>query len=70
MQVLAALWRPSVRSGLRRVWNVLHWYAGRLAVAIAIGNLYYGMYLYPASTNYFIALSVVLGAIVLFLVRS
>lgn len=43
LQVSALLVRPGKESKLRRYWNWFHHYGGRIAIAFAIGNIFYGL---------------------------
>ena len=62
MQVAAGLLiKPPNSSNLRRVWNVTHWTLGRSALALAIANIFIGMYLSSDAYKNIIAQAVVLG---------
>ena len=62
MQVLAGFARPNLLSKLRRLSNVSHWWIGRLAAAIGVAEVFYGLWLSQPATGYFVtALVTLLG---------
>ncbi|KAL3154978.1 hypothetical protein ABBQ38_011505 [Trebouxia sp. C0009 RCD-2024] len=64
VQVSAALLlRPKHTSNLRRVWNLTHWTLGRAALALAIANMFIGMYISSVAYKHIIAQAVVLGGL-------
>lgn len=64
LQVSAALLlRPKHTSNLRRVWNLTHWTLGRAALALAIANIFIGMYISSLAYKHIIAQAVVLGGL-------
>lgn len=40
-QLPALRWRPKLTSPYRRLFNLCHWYIGRVAVILAVANIYY-----------------------------
>lgn len=41
MQLPALRWRPKLTSPHRRLFNLCHWYIGRVAVILAVSNIFY-----------------------------
>lgn len=41
VQLPALRWRPKLTSPYRRIFNIFHWYIGRVAVVLAVANIYY-----------------------------
>ena len=60
---LALLLRPKNTSKLRRSWNLAHWTLGRATLALAIANIFIGMYLSHLAYRHIIAQAVVLGGL-------
>ena len=64
LQVLLALFlRPKNTSKLRRTWNLSHWTLGRATLALAIANIFIGLYLSHVAYKHIIAQAVVLGGL-------
>ena len=64
MQILAAVaLRPKKTKQLRRIWNLTHWSLGRLVLALAIANIFIGMYISSVAYKNIIAQAVVLGGL-------
>ena len=61
--VLALLLRPKHTSKLRRTWNLTHWTLGRATLALAIANIFIGLYLSHVAHKHIIAQAVVLGGL-------
>lgn len=52
LQLSALLARPKTTSRLRRTWNLLHWWGGRIGLGLAIWNIYLGLTsVYPQLTG-------------------
>ena len=39
-QATALALRPKLTSGLRRPWNIYHWWQGRAAILLGVANVY------------------------------
>lgn len=64
MQILLGIAvRPKKTSQLRRYWNITHWTLGRAALALAIANIFIGMYISSLAYKNIIAQAVVLGGL-------
>ncbi|KAK1313945.1 hypothetical protein QJS10_CPA06g01454 [Acorus calamus] len=61
LQVMAVLARPGKGSKVRKYWNWYHHYLGRLCIAVAIGNIFYGIHLGEDGNSWNIAYGIVLG---------
>lgn len=61
--LLALLLRPKNTSKLRRFWNLSHWTLGRATLALAIANIFIGLYLSHVAHKHIIAQAVVLGGL-------
>ena len=69
LQVLLALFlRPNKNRQLRRTWNLAHWTLGRLALALAIANIFIGLTLSSVAYSHIIAQAVVLGGLFIIVV--
>ena len=55
--------RPKKTRQLRRYWNITHWTLGRAALALAIANIFIGMYISSVAYKNIIAQAVVLGGL-------
>ncbi|KAI7840061.1 hypothetical protein COHA_006192 [Chlorella ohadii] len=65
VQLPALRWRPKLTSPHRRLFNLCHWYIGRVAVILAVANIFYGMIAVLAvSSGAWAAYTAVLGVIV------
>ena len=52
MQVVTAFTgRPSLSSRYRRIWNVAHWWNGRLLLLYGIGLIFDGLLLYRSGPS-------------------
>jgi hypothetical protein len=60
--LLAALLRPGEESKLRRLWNLGHWWLGRAALVVALGNLFLGLRLGGEGLLYFLVLAALVAA--------
>ena len=40
LQASAFVFRPKLSSGLRRGWNLWHWWEGRAAIVLGVANIY------------------------------
>ena len=64
MQWLTAVfWRPDRGVQLRRWWNIWHHSWGRIALALAIANIYVGLCITQPGTRYFVGQTVVFGVL-------
>lgn len=59
---VAALLRPGEVSKLRRLWNLGHWWLGRAALLVALGNLFFGLRLAGEGLLFFLVLAAVVRA--------
>ncbi|CAI9298566.1 unnamed protein product [Lactuca saligna] len=64
LQVIAILIRPSKDSKVRKYWNWYHHNVGRLLILFAIFNVFYGIYLAHAGSEWNVTYGVFLGIIV------
>lgn len=65
LQLPALRWRPKLTSPYRRLFNLCHWYIGRVAVILAVANIYYGMIdILDVSSGAWAAYTAVIGVIV------
>lgn len=69
LQILVALLiKPKNTSKLRRTWNLTHWTLGRATLALAIANIFIGMYLSHVAHRHIVAQAVVLGGLFIIIV--
>ncbi|CAA6667734.1 unnamed protein product [Spirodela intermedia] len=61
LQVVALLVRPKKTAKVRKYWNWYHHYLGRIAVAFAAGNIFYGLSLADEKSSWTIGYAVFLG---------
>ena len=61
--LLGLLLRPHKTRQLRRSWNLMHWTIGRVALAMAIANIFIGFYLSNVAHSHIVAQAVVLGGL-------
>lgn len=59
--LLALFARPATHGKARGIFNVLHWWGGRTAIVVGVGNAYYGMNITQPATRYFVGFSVAIG---------
>ncbi|KAI3514766.1 hypothetical protein L1887_13450 [Cichorium endivia] len=64
LQVIAILIRPSKDSKVRKYWNWYHHNVGRLLILFAIFNVFYGIHLAHAGSEWNVTYGVFLGVIV------
>ncbi|KAK9799815.1 hypothetical protein WJX73_003111 [Symbiochloris irregularis] len=67
VQVVAAVaWRPKPEHRHRWIFQLHHWWIGRSVAALAIANVYIGIYMVQPGhiSRYYIAYSVIIGVIV------
>jgi hypothetical protein len=50
----ALLLRPAPGSKLRKVWNLWHWWVGRLVLAAGIGQFFFGLWIVGNPALYYI----------------
>jgi len=60
--LLAALLRPGAESKLRRLWNLGHWWLGRAALVVALGNLFLSLRLGGEGLLAFLVLAALVAA--------
>ena len=65
--LLSFLLRPAPEHWLRRPWNLVHWWWGRLVMLVAFGNFFYGLWMVNSSLPYYIVPGAILAA---FLIAS
>ncbi len=65
--LLSFLLRPAPEHWLRRPWNLVHWWWGRLVMLVAFGNFFYGLWMVDSSLPYYIVPAAILAA---FLIAS
>ena len=65
--LLSFLLRPAPEHWLRRPWNLVHWWWGRLLMLAAFGNFFYGLWMVKSSLPYYIVPAAILAA---FLIAS
>ena len=70
MQIVCGFARPGLLSVLRRLFNVSHWWMGRLAAAIGGAEVFYGLWLSQPPTEYFVAALLTLLAVGAIMVRA
>ncbi|KAK9807530.1 hypothetical protein WJX72_001814 [[Myrmecia] bisecta] len=61
LQVLVGPLKPKLTSPLRRSFNVVHHWNGRIALGLAIANIFLGMHISEPGKRFYIAQAVVLG---------
>ena len=59
----SVFWRPNRDVQLRRWWNIWHRSWGRIALALAIANIYTGLYITQPGTRYYVGQTVVFGVL-------
>ncbi|XWS75951.1 hypothetical protein CRYUN_Cryun01aG0135700 [Craigia yunnanensis] len=65
LQVMAVFARPNKESKLRKFWNWYHYCAGRLLIAFAIANVFYGIHLGEKGKGWNVGYGVVLAILLL-----
>ncbi|KAK9807600.1 hypothetical protein WJX72_003804 [[Myrmecia] bisecta] len=65
VQVLVGPLKPKSTSPLRRTFNVVHHWNGRIALGLAVANIFLGMHIAEPGKRYYIAQAVILGVIAL-----
>ena len=58
---MAFLARPGKKAKVRKYWNLYHHNLGRIIVAIAVGNIFYGLSLAGEESSWTIGYGVFLG---------
>ena len=58
---MALLVRPGKKAKVRKYWNFYHHNLGRIAVAFAVGNIFYGLSLAGEGRSWTIGYGVFLG---------
>ncbi|KAI3771219.1 hypothetical protein L6452_02378 [Arctium lappa] len=64
LQILAILIRPSTDSKVRKYWNWYHHNVGRLLIVLAVFNVFYGIHLADAESDWNVPYGVFIGIIV------
>lgn len=62
LQVLFGMARPGLASPRRRLFNAMHWWVGRLCLAIGVAEMYYGLVLAEAGWGYYAGTTLCLAA--------
>ena len=62
---MAVFARPDKESKLRKFWNWYHYCAGRLLIAFAIANVFYGIHLGEKGKEWNVGYGVVLAILLL-----
>ncbi len=65
--LLSFLLRPAPEHFLRRSWNLVHWWWGRLIMVAAFGNFFYGLWMVNSGLLWYIVPAAIVAA---FLVAS
>ncbi|KAK1266516.1 hypothetical protein QJS04_geneDACA015537 [Acorus gramineus] len=68
IQVMALIARPAKESKRRKYWNWYHHSVGRVCIAMAVGNVFYGIEVGGQNKSWYIGYGVYLGVWVLFCV--
>ncbi|XP_042516057.1 cytochrome b561 and DOMON domain-containing protein At3g07570 [Macadamia integrifolia] len=66
VQVMAFLVRPHTTSKVRKYWNWYHYSIGRILVAFAIGNIFYGIHLGNEGSSWNAGYGIILAILLLF----
>lgn len=53
--------RPKPGGKLRKLWNLWHWWVGRLLLAAGVGQFFFGVWLGGNSSLYYIVPAALLG---------
>ena len=60
--LLSFLLRPAPEHFLRRSWNLVHWWWGRLIVIAALGNFFYGLWMVGSGLIWYIVPAAIVAA--------
>ncbi|KAK9798535.1 hypothetical protein WJX73_000027 [Symbiochloris irregularis] len=63
LQVLFGFARPGLTHRHRRLFNVMHWWIGRLCAAIGVAEIFYGLVLSEASWGYYAGAALCIAAV-------
>lgn len=65
--VVSFLLRPAPEHWLRRPWNLVHWWWGRLIAVVALGNFFFGLWMLNSGLVWYIVPAAIIAA---FLIAS
>eukprot|EP00245_Coleochaete_scutata_P017231 TRINITY_DN834_c0_g1_i1.p1 TRINITY_DN834_c0_g1~~TRINITY_DN834_c0_g1_i1.p1 ORF type:complete len:951 (-),score=143.11 TRINITY_DN834_c0_g1_i1:668-3520(-) len=64
LQIAGAIVKPKKDAKIRWAWNIYHHWIGRIAIVLAVANIYVGLGLLKPGSGWVIAYSVILGVLV------